>query len=81
MYCVLTLVAFGLALIVPAVLWGVPAVETSTLGQVGVVTITEAGLIKTAMVAALLLVSWASYSAAIASARGYVTILRQMDRL
>lgn len=81
MYCVLTLVAFGLAFGAPAVLWGVPNQETSTLVEVWTVRITEAGLIKAAIAGSLLLVSWASYSAAIASARGYVTILRQMDRL
>ena len=81
MYCVLTLGSFALAIISPLILWTIPTDPDQLWSTVWGWSITRDMLIRTGIVASLLVIGWASYKAAIASARGYVTILRQMDQL
>lgn len=81
MYCVLTLGSFTLAIISPLLLWTVPAAPDALLSTPWGWSITRDMLIRAGIVASMLVIGWASYKAAIASARGYVTILRQMDQL
>ena len=81
MYCVLTLGSLNLVWIAPLILWNVPAQSGPILLSMGGFDITEDLVVKIALAASMVMISWASYQAAIASARGYVTILRQMDRL
>lgn len=81
MYCVLTLGSFNLAWISPLILWNVPSSPSPLFMEIGGLSVTEDMATKFAIVASMLMISLASYKAAIASARGYVTILRQMDRL
>lgn len=81
MYCVLTLGSLNLAWIAPLILWKVPNRPGPKFWSLWGVSVTEDLAIKFAIAASMLLIGWASYKAAIASARGYVAILRQMDRL